>query len=164
MADEHSFDLGAKIGLQGLSNALDQTRKEVAVRYDFRGVPTEIKQEDNQLVITTADDYKLKAVRDMLETKLLRRGLDLKILGEVKTEPASGGQIRAFIPLVSGISADKAKIVTKLIRDAFSKAKTQIQGETVRVVSRSIDELQAVMRLVQSSPAVDFPVQFENYR
>src|SRR3989344_7828784 len=118
MADEHSFDLVSKIDMQELSNALDQTRKEVAVRYDFRGVPTEIKQEDNQLVITTADDYKLKAVRDMLETKLLRRGLDLKILGEVKTEPASGGQIRAFIPLVSGISADKAKIVTKLIRDA----------------------------------------------
>ncbi|AKM84971.1 TPA: YajQ family cyclic di-GMP-binding protein [Patescibacteria group bacterium] len=164
MADEHSFDLVSKIDMQELTNALDQTRKELAVRYDFRGVPTEIKQEPTQLVITTADEFKLKAVRDILETKLLRRNLNLKILGEAKNEPASGGQIRSTIPLIAGISADKAKVVNKLIRDVFPKVKTQIQGETIRVVSKSIDELQAVMQLVQSSPTVDFPVQAENYR
>jgi len=164
MADEHSFDLVSKIDMQELTNALDQTRKELAVRDDFRGVPTEIKQEPTQLVITTADEFKLKAVRDILETKLLRRNLNLKILGEAKNEPASGGQIRSTIPLIAGISADKAKVVNKLIRDVFPKVKTQIQGETIRVVSKSIDELQAVMQLVQSSPTVDFPVQAENYR
>src|SRR3989344_4829348 len=164
MADEHSFDLVSKIDMQELTNALDQTRKELAVRYDFRGVPTEIKQEPTQLVITTADEFKLKAVRDILETKLLRRNLSLKILGVPKNESASGGQIRSTIPLVSGISADKAKVVNKMIRDAFPKSKTQIQGETVRVVSKSIDDLQAIMQLVKSSPIVDFPVQFENYR
>jgi len=164
MSSDYSFDLVSEIDMQELTNALDQTRKELAVRYDFRGVPTEIKQEDKQLVITTADEFKLKAVRDILESKLLRRNLSLKILGTPKNESASGGQIRSTVPLVSGISAEKAKVVNKMIRDAFPKSKTQIQGETVRVVSKSIDDLQAIMQLVKSSPVVDFPVQFENYR
>ncbi|OGB73580.1 YajQ family cyclic di-GMP-binding protein [candidate division Kazan bacterium RIFCSPHIGHO2_01_FULL_44_14] len=171
MSSDYSFDLVSEIDLQELTNALDQTRKELAVRYDFRGIPTEIKFDSNSpkgapsgLVITTADEFKLKAVRDILESKLLRRNLSLKILGVPKNESASGGQIRSTIPLVSGISADKAKVVNKMIRDAFPKSKTQIQGETVRVVSKSIDDLQAIMQLVKSSPIVDFPVQFENYR
>jgi cyclic-di-GMP-binding protein len=164
MASEHSFDLVSEIDMQELANALDQTRKELAVRYDFRGVPTEIKQEPKQLVITTADEYKLKAVRDMLESKLLRRNLDLKILGEPKNEPASGGQIRSTIPLVAGISADQAKLINKLVREVYPKIKTVIQGEAVRVTGKSIDELQTVIQLVQDSPQINFPVQAINYR
>lgn len=163
MAD-HSFDIVSEIDMMELTNALDQTRKELAVRYDFKDVPVEIKQEEKKLVITTADEYKLKAVRDILESKLLKRNLDLKILGETKNEAATMGQVRSTITLVAGISSEKAKPINKLIRDAFPKAKPQIQGETIRVVSGSIDDLQAIMTLLKNSPAVDIPLQFENYR
>ena len=168
MASDHSFDIVSEIDMQELTNALDQTRKEIVVRYDFKGVPVEIEQKTDkdkkELVITTADEYKLKAVMDMLESKLLKRNLDLKILGKPKNEPATGGSIRSTIPLVAGISSDKAKTINKLIRDAFPKAKPQIQGETIRVVSSSIDELQAIMAMLKSSDAIDIPLQFENYR
>lgn len=168
MASDHSFDIVSEIDMQELSNALDQTRKEIIVRYDFKGVPVEIEQKNEkdkkELVITTADEYKLKAVMEMLESKLLKRGLDLKILGTPKNEPATGGTIRSTIPLVAGISSEKAKPITKLIRESFPKAKPQIQGETIRVVSSSIDELQAIMSLLKDSDQVDIPLQFENYR
>lgn len=163
MSADHSFDIVSEIDGQELVNALDQTRKELAVRYDFKDVPVEIKQEEKQIIITTADEYKLKAIRDVLDGKLLRRGLDLKILGTPKNEPATQGQIRSTIPLVAGVSSEKAKQINKLIRDTYPKAKTQIQGETVRVTSPSIDALQAVMDLLKNSD-VDIPLQFNNYR
>jgi len=164
MAAEHSFDIVSEIDTQELANALDQTRKELAVRYDFKGINTEIKQEEQQLIILTADEYKLKAVRDILESKLLKRGLNLKILGEPKNEDATMGQIRSIVPLVAGISANKAKVINKLIREQFPKIKTIIQGETVRVIGRSLDELQTIMQLLKSSDKIDIPVQFINYR
>ncbi|MFA5010164.1 MAG: YajQ family cyclic di-GMP-binding protein [Patescibacteria group bacterium] len=162
MAD-HSFDIVSEIDNQELVNALDQTRKELAVRYDFKDTPVEIKHEASQLIITTADEYKLKAVRDILDGKLLRRGLSLKILGESKNEPATLGQIRSTIPLVAGVSSEKAKVINKLVRDSYPKVKTTIQGDTIRVVSPSLDTLQAVMDLLKNA-ALDLPLQFTNYR
>jgi len=168
MASDHSLDIVSEIDMQELANALDQTRKEIVVRYDFKGVPVEIEHKDEkekkELVITTADDYKLKAVMDMLQSKLLKRGLDLQILGTPKNEPASGGQVRSTIPLVAGIAQEKAKVINKLIRDTYPKVKTQIQGETIRATSASIDDLQAVMALLKDSDQVDIPLQFENFR
>ncbi|MFH0905432.1 MAG: YajQ family cyclic di-GMP-binding protein [bacterium] len=164
MASDHSFDIVSEIDLQELRNALEQTRKELAVRYDFKDVPTEIKQEEKQLIITTADEYKLKAVRDILESKLLRRGLDLKILSEPKNESATQNQIRSTILLVSGVSAEKAKAINKLLHDMFPKIRPTIQGETIRVVAKSIDELQAAIDLLKNSPQIDLPLQFINYR
>lgn len=161
---EHSLDIVSEINTQELSNALDQVRKELAVRYDFKDVPTEIKHEGNTLMILTADEYKLKAVRDMLESKLMRRGFDIKVLGQPKNEPATQGQIRSTIPLVSGVSSDKAKVINKIIRDQFPKVKTVVQGETVRVQSKSIDELQTITQLLKGSSQVDIPLQFVNYR
>ncbi len=163
MSSEHSFDIVSEIDGQELANALDQTRRELAVRYDFRDVPTEIKQEAAQLVIITADEYKLKAVRDILDTKFLRRGLSLKILGQPNNEPATQGQIRSTIPLVSGVSAEYAKQINKLIRDNFPKSKTAIQGETIRVSSPNIDTLQDIMEMLRNSD-LSLPLQFTNYR
>lgn len=163
MPNDHSFDIVSEIDDQELVNALDQTRKEIAVRYDFKNVPVEIKQEAAQLIIMTADEYKLKAVRDVLDTKLLRRGLTLKILGEPKNEPATQGQIRSTIPLISGVSAEHAKQINKLIRDTFPKVKTAIQGETIRVTNPSLDTLQKVIDLLRNSN-LDIPLQFINYR
>ena len=164
MASEHSFDIVSEIDRQELTNALDQALKELTVRYDFKDVTTEIKDEEKQLVVTTADDYKLKAVMDIIESKILKRGLDLKILGTPKNEPASGGAIRSTIPLVAGISAENAKLINKTVREAFPKIKTQVQGEEVRVMSGSIDDLQAVMQLLKNSDKVTIPLQFTNYR
>lgn len=163
MAD-HSFDIVSEIDRQELTNALDQARKELAVRYDFRGVDTEIKSEEKQLIITTADEYKLKAVRDILESKILNRGLDLKILGEPKNEPASGGAIRSTIPLVAGISSEVAKKINKTIRDKFPKIKTQVQGEEIRVSGSKIDELQGIMQFLKNTDEISIPLQFTNYR
>lgn len=164
MASDHSFDIVSEIDGQELVNALDQARKEIAVRYDFKDTPVEIKQEEKQIVITTADDYKLKAVREVMDSKLMRRGLDLKILGTPKNEPATGGQVRSTVPLVAGVSSEKAKVINKLIRDTYPKVKTTIQGETIRVTSPSLDTLQAVMDLLRDSSSIDIPLQFTNYR
>ena len=168
MASDHSFDIVSEIDQQELTNALDQTRKEILARYDFKGVSVEIEykneKEKKELVITTADEYKLKAVMDMLQGKLLKREVDLKILGKPKNEPAAGGSVRSTIPLIAGVSSEKAKAINKLIRDAYPKAKPQIQGEEIRVVSASIDDLQAIMAMLKASDSIDIPLQFTNFR
>lgn len=165
MASDHSFDIVSEIDKQELVNALDQTRKEISVRFDFRNVPVEIENKDGkELVITTENENRLKAIREIMESKMFKRGLDLKVLGPSKEEPAAGGKLRSTIPLVAGISAEKAKPINKLIRDHFPKVKPQIQGETIRVVSSSIDDLQGVMQLLKNSEEIDLPLQFVNYR
>ena len=163
MADS-SFDIVSEINHQELNNALDQTRKELATRYDFKGIITEIKLDDNQLIITVPDEYKFKALMEIIHSKMIRRGLDLNILGEQKTEPASGGSIRTVIKLVEGIDQESAKKINKLIRDQLPKVKTVIQGDTIRVSSKSRDELQSVMQLLKANSDLNLPLQFINYR
>lgn len=164
MPSEYSFDVVSKIDQQELANALDQARREIVARYDFKDVLADIKVAEGNLTIHTADEYKLTAILDIIKSKLVRRGIDLKILGEEKREDASGGTLRATIKLVEGISAEYAKTINKLIRDKFPKIKSSIQGEELRVSSKSKDELQAVMQLLKSDPEVKLPLQFTNYR
>ena len=164
MASEFSFDIVSEIDQQELVNALDQARREVATRYDFKDTSVEIKQEKDQLIILTPSEFKFKAVMDIIKSKLIRRNLDLRILGASKIEPASGGAVRATIPLVEGISQDTAKLINKIIRDQMPKIKTVIQGEAVRVSSKSKDELQAVMAYLKQQPKIALPLQFTNYR
>ncbi len=164
MASEFSFDIVSEIDQQELVNALDQARREIAIRYDFKDIYVDIKQEKGELVIVAPTEFKFNAVMDIIKSKLLRRNLDLRILGVSKTEPASGGAVRAIIPLVEGISQDTAKLINKIIRDQTPKIKTVIQGEAVRVSSKSKDELQAVMVYLKQKPEITIPVQFTNYR
>lgn len=164
MSSEFSFDVVSQIDQQELANALDQARREVATRYDFKDILVDIKVADGVLTVHTADAYKFTAVMEIIKSKLIRRGIDLRILGEEKREDASGGTLRVTIKLVEGISAEYAKIINKLIRDRFPKIKSSIQGEELRVSSKSKDELQAVMQLLKSSPEVKLPLQFTNYR
>lgn len=163
MADS-SFDIVSEINHQELNNALDQTRKELATRYDFKGIIAEIKLDDNQLTITVPDEYKFKALMEIIHSKMIRRGLDLNILGEQKTEPASGGSIRTIIKLIEGIDQESAKKINKLIREQLPKIKTVIQGDTIRVSSKSRDELQSVMQLLKANSGLNLPLQFINYR
>jgi len=164
MASEFSFDIVSEIDQQELANALDQARREIVARYDFKDTFVEIKQEKGQLIILAPTEFKFNAVLDIIKSKLVRRQLDLRILGENKLEPASGGTVRITIPLKEGISNEDAKTINKIIRAALPKIKTTIQGEAVRVSSKSKDELQAVMTLLRQKPEIVLPLQFTNYR
>jgi len=163
MAAENTFDIVSEYDEQELLNALDQTRREVAQRYDLKDTRTEIKQDKNSLTITSASEFTLKAVLDVLESKMVRRNLSLKILKPGKIEPASGGTVRQSIELQQGISQDLAREISKFIRDTFPKVRPQIQGEAVRVAGKNRDDLQAVIAALK---AKDYPValQFINYR
>jgi uncharacterized protein YajQ (UPF0234 family) len=163
MAAENSFDVVSQYDEQELANALDQTRREVATRYDLKDTKTEITQDKQGLTILTASEFTLKTVTDVLETKLVRRGLSLKILKPGKIEQAHGGMVRQTIELQRGISQELAKDISKLIRDHFPKVRSQIQGDAVRVFAKSRDDLQGVIAALK---AKDYPVplQFENYR
>lgn len=163
MSDMNSFDIVSKIDLQEVKNAVDQATKELAQRFDFKGSKSSMTLEASDLVVVSDDEYKLKSVLDILQSKLVKRGVSLKALSYGKIEEALGGTVRQKITLQQGISADKAKEISKAIRDAKFKAQTQIQGDQVRVTSKSKDELQAVIALLKGQ---DFglPLQFINYR
>lgn len=164
MATEFSFDIVSEIDQQELANALDQTRREIATRFDFKGLKMEINLEKDQLIILAPTDFKFNAALDIIKSKLIRRNLDLRILGENKIEPASGGSVRVTIPLVAGVTSEQTKLINKIIRDNLPKVKTVIQGDTIRASSKSRDELQAVMALLKDKPEITIPLQFTNYR
>ena len=163
MASESTFDVVSQYDEQELVNALDQTRRDVSQRYDLKDTKTEIKHDKKTVTITTASEFTLKSVMDVLESKMVKRGLSLKILKPGKVEPATGGMVRQSIELQQGISQDLAREIAKLVRDTYPKVRTQIQGDAVRVAAKSRDELQAVIALLKGK---DFPValQFINYR
>jgi len=167
MAKDFSFDIESDFEMNEMVNALDQTKREISQRYDFKGTTSTVDFEDDQkgLILVAESDYKIDAMIDILESKMVRRGLGLKILDKSnQKEYASGGNVRQKIAFKRGMDTDKAKKLTKIIRDAYPKAKTQIQGETVRVSSASKDDLQGVMNKLRSETSIDFPLQFTNYR
>ncbi len=163
MASVSSFDIVSDFDMQELKNALDQTEREIGTRYDLKDTKTEIEATETQLTITTNSEYTLSQVRDLLESKFVRRGLSLKILDYQTEEPASGARVRQVVKLRKGIPDDLAKKITKQIRDDFKKVTPQIQGNTVRVQAKSRDDLQAVIASLKDA---DYPValQFINYR
>jgi len=163
MAGDCSFDIVSQFDEQELVNALDQTRREVQTRFDLKDTKTEITHGKDSITIVTASTMALKSVRDILESKALRRGLSLKIFKPGKEEEASGGRVRQIIQLQQGISQELAKDISKFIRDSHPKVKPQIQGDAIRVTAKSRDELQAVIASLKQK---DYPVplQFINYR
>ena len=163
MANDCSFDIVSQFEEQELVNALDQTRREVSTRYDLKDTKTEIAHAKESITIVTDSTMTLKSVRDILETKAIRRGLSLKIFKPGKEETASGGKERQVIELQQGLPQELAKQSSKQIRDAFPKVRPQIQGDAVRVVAKSRDELQAVIAFLKQK---DYPValQYINYR
>ena len=163
MAGDQSFDVVSDFDEQELRNALDQVRREVGTRFDFKGVTVDLTQAKDELVLVTDDEYRASAVKDLIESKAIRRNLSLKIFDWGKVEEAGGNKVRQRIGLRRGLPEDTAKKITKLIRDEFPKVKSQIQGDAVRVTSKSKDELQKVIgRLRGLDEVVD--LQFENYR
>ena len=163
MASLSSFDIVSDFDQQEMKNALDQTQREVHTRYDLKDTKTTIEATDAQLTITSNSEHTLGAIRDLLESKMIRRGLSLKILDYGEEEPASGGRVRQVVKLRRGVPEELAKQLSKRIRDDFKKVTPQIQGSAVRVQAKNKDDLQAV---IQALKADDFPValQFVNYR
>ncbi|NBV83001.1 YajQ family cyclic di-GMP-binding protein [bacterium] len=152
MATDHSFDIASKVDPQEVTNAVNQALKEITQRYDLKdaGCEIEFKPSDHLIQIAAADDFKVTAVGDVLKQKIVKREISLKALsfGEIKS--ALGGTAKQEIKIQDGIPIEKAKEIVKDIKDAKLKVQSQIQGDQVRVSSKSIDELQAVIKLVRS--------------
>lgn len=163
MAGDVSFDVVSDFDPQELRNALDQVRREVSQRYDFKGATVELTQGSNELTLLTDDEFRAKAVRDLVESKALRRGLSLKIFDWGTVEPAGGNRVRQHIGLRRGLPDDLARRLSKLIRDEFPKVRPQIQGDAIRVSGKSKDDLQRVIARLRGLDE-PLPLQFENYR
>jgi uncharacterized protein YajQ (UPF0234 family) len=163
MAGESSFDLVSDFDQQELVNALDQARREIATRYDFKGSKVAFELGKDNVILTAEDEYRAGAAKDLLESKAVRRGLSLKIFEWGRIEPASGGTVRQEVSLKRGLTSEQAKELSKHIREQFPKTKPSIQGDAVRVSAKSKDELQSV---IADLKALDYPValQFTNYR
>jgi hypothetical protein len=158
-----SFDVVSKVDMQEVSNAVQQARKEILQRYDFKGSKTEIEQDKSAIKIVSDDDFKVKAVVDVLQSKLVKRGVNLKSLEYGKIEPAAGGTARQSITIHQGLDTDAAREVVKLIKDTKIKVQAQVQDDQVRVTGKQRDDLQGV---IQALRAADFrrPLQFVNMR
>ncbi|MDZ4719254.1 MAG: YajQ family cyclic di-GMP-binding protein [Roseiflexaceae bacterium] len=165
MAAESSFDVVSEFDRQELVNAVDQTLRDVRSRYDLKDTKTEIALNEKDVTITTDTEMTLAAVRDILQTKVLRRNLSLKIFKDGPIEDIAGSRVRQIITLQQGIPDDVAKKLQKLIRDSFPKVQPRIQGDALRVGSKSKDELQAVMKLLRErQDEFNVALQFNNYR
>ena len=163
MAGEVSFDVVSDFDEQELRNALDQVRREVQQRYDFKGATVDLTQEKDRIVLVTDSEMRATAVKDLIESKAVRRNLSLKIFRWGDVLPAGGNKVRQEIGLQRGLPDDLARKLVKQIRDEFPKVQPRIQGDAIRVASKSKDELQKVIvRLRELDEAV--PLQFENYR
>ena len=165
MAGDASFDVVSDYDRQELVNALDQVRREVGTRYDFKGATADIELGKDEIVLKVDSELRAQAMRDLIESKAVRRGLSLKVFDWGTLEPAGGSLFRQRIGLRKGLPEDVAKRISKLLRDDFPKVKGQIQGDAVRVTSKNKDDLQKVIARLRED-ADEFPValQFTNYR
>ena len=163
MAAENSFDIACKVDMQEVTNALDQARREIETRYDLKGTKNEVKLEKTDITLTSPDEMKLKAVVDILQSKLHRRGVPLKALDYGSVEPAAGGTLRQKIAIQQGIPIEKAREIVRLIKDSKVRVQAAIQEDQVRVSGKNRDDLQKIIALVKER---DFGIalQFTNYR
>jgi len=164
MAKDVSFDIVSEVDVQEVDNAINQARKEIETRFDFKGSKSELEFDGvGKLTVTSDDEYKLSSVYDVLETKLVKRGVSLKALSRGKIESAAGGLVRQVCTLQQGIEQEVSRKITKLLKDSKLKIQVTIQGDQLRVSGKSRDDLQEVMQLLRNSD-LSIPLQFVNYR
>ncbi|MEK7250838.1 MAG: YajQ family cyclic di-GMP-binding protein [Bacteroidota bacterium] len=165
MPDTFSFDIVSEVNMQEVDNALNQARKEIGQRYDFKDSKSsiELNQKDKQLTVISDDDFKLKSVIDILQNKLIKRSVPIKALDYGTVEPAANSTVRQIIKLRVGINKEDARLIVKMIKDAKLKVQAQIMDDQVRVSGKSKDDLQSVMKMLQSAD-LKFATQFTNYR
>ena len=160
---DHSFDIVSEIDFQEVRNAFGQAEKEIGNRYDLKRVRAEVRLEGQELVLESADDFTLGQARDVLESKLIKRGIQLKSLRPGKIEPASGGRVRQRVTFQNGIPIETAKKIVAEIKKAKIKVQAAIQGDSVRVSGKAKDDLQAVIAVLRALD-LDVPLHFSNYR
>ena len=162
MADA-SFDIVSSVDLQEVKNAIAQALKEIQTRYDLKGTGSEIELQGNDLLLTSADDYKLKAVREVLEGRLVKRNVPLKALEYGVVEQALGGTVRQKVSMQQGIPSEKAREIVKIIKGSKIKVQAAIQGDQLRVTGKNRDDLQSVIRVLKGTD-LGIDMQFTNYR
>ncbi|MBA4372359.1 MAG: YajQ family cyclic di-GMP-binding protein [Thermodesulfovibrio sp.] len=165
MADEHTFDIVSKVDLQEVLNAVQQAMKEISQRFDFKNSKSDIElnKEKHELVIVSDDEMKLTSVIDILQTKLVKRGISLKALDYGKIEAAAGSTVKQVVTLQQGIPVEKSKEIVKLIKDTKMKVQAEIQKDQVRVKGKKIDDLQAIMAVIKGKD-LDIHIEFINFR
>ena len=164
MAADNSFDVVSKVDMQEVKNAIDQATKEVNARFDLKNSKSEIKLEDDDAIqLASADEYKLQAVIEILQQKMIKRGISIKSLEMGKLEPAAGSSVRQKITLTQGIASDKAKEIVRVLKDSKKKVQASIQGDTVRITGKDRDTLQEAIAILKGH---DFGIemQFTNFR
>ena len=166
MAKDHYFDISAKLDMMELKNAIVMAEKEVATRFDFKGIKAEIdlNEKAKTLSLSSSSDAKIDALKDILISKLIKRGIAGKSLDEVKQEGISGGNTKVIYRIVDTIDRDEAKRIVKAIKDAKLKVTPSIQGDEVRVSGKKIDDLQAVIALVKGLEDLKAPLVFGNFK
>ena len=165
MAKDHYFDISAKLDMMEMKNAIVMAQKEVATRFDFKGITAEINlnEKAKTLSLSSSSDQKIDALKDIVMSKMIKRGLSVKSLEEVKIEGISGGNTKVIYRIVDTIDRDEAKQIVKAIKDAKLKVTPSIQGDEVRVSGKKIDDLQAVIALVKKLD-LKAPLVFGNFK
>ena len=158
-----SFDIVSTVDMQEVDNAVNQTLKEIAQRYDFKGSKSEVTLEKDTIKVLADDDFRLKAIIDILQSKFIKRGISVKALQYGKAEPASGGMVRQIITIQQGISKEKGKELNAIIKESKLKVQSQIQEDQLRVTGKKKDDLQEVIALLKGAD-MGVALQFTNYR
>lgn len=162
-AQDFSFDIVSKVDLMELKNAINQADKELSNRYDLKGTKCEILSEKDDVTLVADDEFRMDQLKDIVFSKMIKRGIDARSIEWGKLEPGAGISVRTKLTLKQGIAQDKAKALIKQIRDKGLKVQAQIQGEEVRVSGKSKDDLQKAIQFVKGLD-LDFPVDFVNFR
>jgi uncharacterized protein YajQ (UPF0234 family) len=158
-----SFDIVSKVDMQEVDNSVNQTVKEITQRYDFKGTKSQITLENDTIKVLADDDFRLKAIIDILQSKCIKRGISLKALQYGKAESASGGMVRQIITIQQGISKEKGKELNSIIKETRLKVQSQIQEDQVRVTGKNIDDLQEIIKLLKEKD-LGVELQFVNFR
>lgn len=165
MAAQFSFDVVSEVDDQEVDNAVNQTKKEVEQRYDFKGSNTKVtlNLKEHTILLETSDDMKLRALKEILDGKMIKRSISLKALDYQKVEQASGASLRQTVKIKNGLESEQAKEVTKLVKETKMKVQAAIQGDAVRITGKSKDDLQTAIQQLRAHE-FDFPLQFTNFR
>lgn len=163
MAKDASFDVVSKVDMQEVDNAVNQTKKEISQRFDFKGTKSEVTASENNVTILADDDFKLKSIIDILQSKLFKRGISIKNLDYGKVEEASQGMVRQIITVKQGIDTELAKKIVKELKGSKIKVQSQIMDDQIRVSGKNRDDLQAAIAFIKEND-YDLDLQFTNYR
>lgn len=163
MAKDSSFDVVSKVDLQEVTNAIHQAQKEIEQRFDFKNSKSSIELQEEKIILVSEDDFKLRNVSDILESKLIKRQISLKALEYGKIQPAAGDTVRQEVKLVQGISQDKGREINRLLKESKIKVTSSTQGDQIRVTGKNKDDLQMVIAFLRKQD-LGIELQFINYR